>query len=263
LNTHLLNPAGRLFEFLSHTWESPDGAPIAEAWGVYLGVNSESNPAVFYTGMTQLLRLPNEVEEQVDGLVRPPIPASKLVRGLPYARSVLSLLPNMASQPVATAKRFFDKGVLVDLETCSGILNHAKDLDDEAVESGDESSIGAIGRLAREIEEEAARGDLNPEVARLIRVHAKAIALAVELYRVGGPEGVSSEFDRFVGALVLNPSAGSAVKNSQTLWPKFDELQRKVVLLGSFVAVPGLLVLEATKAYNAIEPFLRSVVTGA
>ena len=68
MNAHYLNPAGRLFEFLNHVWNSPDQQDARSLWADYLEVSPEQEPARFFRGIGAVLTLPEEVRASVVGM---------------------------------------------------------------------------------------------------------------------------------------------------------------------------------------------------
>ena len=260
MNPHMLNPAGRLYEFMLHTWESNQQEGLSASWRRYLGVESPTDHASFYGALASVLRLPKQVRERVAALEGPPIPMSQLLRGVDGANSLLDLANSVESINIEGARQRFDKGTLTDLETCSHILNNL--LAALPGEEGDgETPLGAIRRLAEEIVSEvtAEGSTLPPEVTRVLLDYAASIVRAVDLYKITGVEGIVKEFEGLVGALVTSPSALSSLRGAPKVWTKFIDMSKQVLILSAVLAVPGQLAIEAGKAYKAIEPLFEAV----
>lgn len=260
MNPHLLNPAGRLYEFMKYTWGSPVQESLAATWRRYFDVEDASDHASFYGALALVLRLPDQVTERVEALEEPPIPLDQLLRGVAPAKDLLNLTANVESQTVESARRTFHEGTLSDLETCSRILNNSHPRLQNA--DGDaETPLDAIRRLAEEIVSEVTgkESKLPPEVARMLLGYASAIVRAVDLFKITGVEGVVKEFEGLVGALVTSPQAVSALRATPKAWTKFIDLSNQVIVLSKLVAVPGQLAIQVGAAYKAIEPLIEVV----
>ncbi|TFC34996.1 hypothetical protein [Cryobacterium sp. TMT2-14] len=258
MNPHYLNPAGRLFEFLTMIWDSPDGATVSAVWGGYFEADLTNEPAKFFSAVATMLVLPDQVRLQVEQLTKPPIAKPRLVRGVDGAEIVMSYAPSTTSTTIQILKSHFDKGTLSDLETCSDILSHGLSNPQTAESSEDESTLDAIRRLASEIMVEATKSDsaLPEEVSNLLWENAESIVRAVDLFKISGPEGIVREFDRFAGGILLRPQVRVAIVQVPSVMDKIVDLGKKVLVIGALIAMPGDLLLHGVDAYAAIEPLL-------
>lgn len=260
MSAHYMNPAGRLFEFMSWTWASQDNLNLASTWSNYLGVELNNDLAGFYSAMSEVLHLPDEVRRLVEELERPVLPKAQLLRGLEQSVAVLNLLPGATSHQIAQAKQRFHQGTLSDLETCSGILN--------SVATGNvagtdvDEPLDAIRNLADEIVQRVVELELSPAVERVLWEQATAIIRSVDLFKISGPEGVAREYWTMVGSLVTNPVIVAEAKHDDTLWQRIIEIGKNVVLLGAVLAVPVNLAIEANTTYAALEPLLTRIASG-
>lgn len=262
MNPHLLNPAGRLWEFMSATWGAPDSQNLVSAWGAYLGGTPDEDRPRYFSAMSVVTGWPDEIRELVADLPKGTIPRSQLLRGVTEAEAVLKLAPQAYGMQVAQAKGQFHRGTLSDLETCSRVLNaHAGIIVDEDEEedgaeevetAGDDASddadgkkaskpeepLDAIRRLAEEIVATVS-GDDVPEVAkRILWEHAQAITRAVDLYKIVGPEGLRREYEGTVGAVLLNPETRAVMNRDPGVWHRITEIGKMIVLLGATADVP-------------------------
>lgn len=267
MNPHLLNPAGRLYEFLRRTWEAPDNAQLANVWGSYVEADANSEPAAYMTRLGELLLLPAAVREDVSRLTRPPLPKSQLLRAVPQAETVLSFAWSAAGHSVIQIRPHFHQGTLSDLETCSRILNGARgiqeDEDDDASsspedEQAEETPLETVRRLAEEILTCVREGDFPEPVARALLEYAGAIVKAADLFHISGPEGVAREYERLLGAAVRDPALRDAIRSTPGIRDRVSELAKFVTLIGAALVVPADVALKAAEAYAALAPLIGS-----
>ncbi|TFC15217.1 hypothetical protein E3O19_08795 [Cryobacterium algoritolerans] len=261
MNTHYLNPAGRLFEFLNYVWLASDQLDAKSVWGLYLDVIPEQEPAKFFRAIGGVLALPDEVRTSVAGVQDGPFSRERLLRALPAAEAALSIAPQLPSYSVAQMKLHYDKGTLADLETCSELLSHGRQGGRDIEFAGMENSLAGIRSLADEIKVEATESGLPSDVATLLWRNADAIVRAVDMYRILGTESVIREFDAFVGSLVTKPVAGDAARNTPALWDKVQKLSKEIILMEAAFAVPGQLMITAGNFWTAIQPGVSAVVS--
>lgn len=262
MNPHLLNPAGRLYEFMKHTWESSQQEALSASWRRYFDVESPTDHASFYGALASVLKLPDQIRERVAELANPPVPRSQLLRGVDGAQALLKLANTVESVNIDGARQQFHQGTLTDLETCSHILNNSLPaLPDDKADEDAETTLDAIRRLAEEIISEvtASGSELPVEVARLLLDYASALIRAVDLFKITGVEGVVREFDGLVGALVSNPAAVSKISGIPAVWTRIVELSKEVVILGAAISVPLQIAIQGSAALKAIEPLIAVV----
>ncbi|SEH86376.1 MULTISPECIES: hypothetical protein [unclassified Leifsonia] len=270
-NPHFLNPAGRLYEFMSATLAAPDQMQLVDAWGSYVGSSAEGEPSRFLAGMGALLSLPSQVRDRVDALPGRPIPGkAQLVRGVAPAEQVLSHAWRAAGMQVGQTRHLFDRGHLTDLETCSQVLNHAagvEEADDESrfdrvsgegdtAEPGAETPLEAVRRLAQEILDEAFAANLPGPVAAAFAEYAHAIIRSVDLFHLTGPEGVTREYERFLGGLIRDPELYEAMRNNPGIRDRVKAIAKFITVVGTAVLVPANVALGYTHIYAALTTLL-------
>ncbi|MDQ0645669.1 hypothetical protein [Microbacterium murale] len=191
MENHASNPAGRLWLYFSEMSLKQQNQPVSNYAAAYFG--SKGRDAKYMLAMGRLMQLPDEVAAMVARLEQPPIPVSKLIRPLDAVRGVFDGDP-LATNPVSWMRSVIDGGVLSDLETTSHILSsYATNVSDIR-----EDTLSQIKALAEEVIEMALNDDaLDPEARAAIIRHAHRIIVAVDLYKVSGPEGLVDELDRF------------------------------------------------------------------
>jgi hypothetical protein len=252
MNPHLLNPAGRLWEFMSATWAAPDAQNLVSAWGAYLGGTPDEDRPRYFSAMSVVTAWPDDIRKLVAELPKGTIPRSQLLRGVTEAEAVLRLAPQAYGMQVAQAKQQFHQGTLSDLETCSRVLNAHEGIvvDDEETEveaqaAGEpspgpkaEEPLDAIRRLAEEIIAAVSGNDIPAEAKRILWEHASAISRAVDLYKIVGPEGLRREYEGTVGAVLLNPETRAVMNRDPGVWHRIAEIGKMIVLLGATADVP-------------------------
>lgn len=230
MDEHLRNPAGRLWLFLSYAHSNAaHGRSMLELWAQYLEVPPEPN-AEFFGGVAELLALPVQVREAVEGLPNPLVPHALLLSGLTDVVPAMARSANFTSGSGEFAS-MVPATALVMLETCSHMLNNSGHPDAEIPLDSLTEMRSLAEELLRAVEE--AEG-LDSGVRRIIFEYATAILRAIGLLRVTGVGAVLLEHDRMTGRFVRDAGLREVLMQR----PKFmDAIVRLGQVINALVQV--------------------------
>jgi hypothetical protein len=247
---------------MSATLGAPDQEQLVNAWARYVGSLPETDTAGFLSGIGALVLLPGDVRTRVEALPGRPVPAkSQLLRGVDPAERVLAFAWRSAGMSVSQIRNLFHQGHLSDLETCSQVLNHASGVreaneDGEESESDKETPLEAIRRLAQGIIDEVLRADLPGPAGAAFAEYAHAILKSVDLFHLTGPEGVTREYERFLGGLILDPTLQKVMQARSGIRDRVKEMASYIAVLGAAVTVPLDFAVKASEVYAALAPLI-------
>ncbi|KQW06627.1 hypothetical protein ASC66_09195 [Leifsonia sp. Root4] len=230
MDEHLRNPAGRLWLFLSYAHQhAAHGRSMLELWAQYLDVAPEPN-AEFFSGVAELLALPGQVREAVNGLQNPLVPHELLLSGLTDAEPAMARSANLTSGSGEFAG-MVPATALVMLETCSHMLNNSG-LSDAEIPL---DSLAEMRSLAEELLRTVEDADgLDSGVRRIIFEYATAILRAIGLLRVTGVGAVLLEHDRMTGRVVRDLGLREALVQRPRF---FDAIVRLGQVINALVQV--------------------------
>jgi len=230
MDLHLLNPAGRLFLFLDHSWNANEAEPIRGVWSRYL---QASEPHDLYRGMTRILELPMQVVEAVELLQDPVIPQDELLEPLPMARAALEFIGGL-DQPIARLKQQYDSGTIAGLKSCSRVLGRAQ-VRIEVREDSLHQIRNAASELLTLINDDP---DLDFALRRTMQDHCLALLRSLDLFNATGLEGVIGEADRLRGHMSRAAGDFGPLRQKPDLWQGFQKLCIALAVVAGAVHAP-------------------------
>ncbi|MDD7961120.1 hypothetical protein [Microbacterium thalli] len=249
MENHVSNPAGRLWSYFDEMRSKPANEGLNHYAAAYFKTSGIS--ARYMNSMARLMQLPDEAEAMVAQIESPPIPAAKLVRPLGKVREYFHADP-LGTNAISWMSQYVDVGVLNDLETTSHILNSYVVRSSEVAED----TLEQIKSLADDIIALATADESLDSDARAAFIrYAHRIGEAADLYKVGGPQALVDELDRF-----HQSARRMKTPPSRTLWEKTKQLTGVVVLAVELFGVPAT-VDNAIEYYGDL--FTRPAITEA
>lgn len=228
VSEHALNPAGRLFLFLTHLNAVPAGANMINLIAAYANVDSRDLPRVYSTAGSIAL-LPREVTNSIEE--HPKWPGA---RGVEIEMERIDRAFQWGSVLQGNVDGFrahYDNGAIRSLETWSETLNqHQAASAPEAPAAIDEVRV-ALDDLAEQLR---SYDSLDPRVRSALLRHVGALRTGVDQFYIGGVDALVEELNRLFGECVLDPRIREEVRNAPSVW---DRIVRVATAIGAVATV--------------------------
>lgn len=258
VSEHCLNPAGRLFLFLTHMNTAPP-EDMLHAVARYAEVQPNDLPAV-YAAAAGIAMLPAQVRESA--AARPTTPGARAV-GFELDRVDRAFAWGSVLQ--GTAEQFrgqYDNGTTRTLEHWSETLNQSQGAQPLEAPAGIDRVRLALDDLAEQLRSE---DSLDPQARSALLRHVDGLRSGVDQFFIGGVDALLAELSRLYGEIALDQKLNDQVRRRPAVWDRIVQVATAVGAVATIVHagvtlsadVPALLQLGAA-ATSVIAPALES-----
>lgn len=252
LKEHHLNPAGRLFEFLTFTRLSSE-PPTSNVFADYFECQPFSVP--FFHAFAEIRGLPGQIESALKLLPAEALkwyPQERLTRSLPTLDVALDYFGPNTTTAVKHFNAQFSEANVLDLESCSQVMQAAWGQDDYKAAT----TQSALIRAGELVDQLVALLEADSDVSTSLRIElldmAARLRLAISLGHVLGPEAAGRERDRVIGLIATQPKMQAELRAK-------PELKKAVTgILTTLSLVLGIF-NGAVLAAGHVEPWLREL----
>ncbi len=201
------NPAARLLAILSDAKGKDGNLPVSRVFGEIFGFGPEDRVS-FFRSIGHLNTLIDQIESRVKQL--PSLNHGLYLRDIPAIRSVVC--PNGYNEAWNTYLNPLRFGVLTSLEFCANELskNHQ-----EVSISNDQ--IANLKAQLTELYKSVRSANLDPDLTSVIIDLLSTIQLALDYYKIQGPDGIKRSLVYAVGLTQLHQSRLKDSKDLPTI----------------------------------------------
>lgn len=258
VSEHCLNPAGRLFLFLTHMSSAPP-EDMLRAVARYAEVQPTDLPAV-YAAAAGIAMLPAQVRESA--AARPTAPGARAV-AIELDRVDRAFAWGAVLQ--GTAEQFrgqYDNGTLQTLGIWSETLNLSQGAQPLEAPAGIDRVRLALEDLAEQLRSDES---LDQNVRSALLRHVDGLRSGVDQFFIGGVDALLAELSRLFGEIVLDQKVSDQVRRLPAVWERIVQVATAVGAVATIVHagvtlgadVPALLQIGAA-ATSVIAPALES-----